>query len=209
MNGIRFMALGLLVVVTAGSHAATNNRAEKRSKEAVALHALFDEEWEHSMRVNPTWASRLGDRRWNNQWEDASPAAAQKEHERDKRVLAQLKKIDRAKLTPVDQLNYDLFQKRYALDVEGFPYKWHLVALNQRDGIQTSDELADALRFQTAKDYEDWIARLQKFGAYTDQTIALLREGIKERVVLPKVTMKRVPGQIEKQLVRHFWKRFQ
>ena len=39
------------------------------------LHALFAVEWEHAMQVNPVWASTLGDRRWNDQWEDASPAA--------------------------------------------------------------------------------------------------------------------------------------
>ena len=195
------MALGLLLLVSLSSQAAPKLRAERQTKEGAALHALFDEEWEHAMRINPTWASRLGDRRWNDRWEDASPSAFQKEHERDRRVLARLDDIDRGKLSAVDQLNYDLFKKRYALDVEAFPYKWHLIALNQRDGIQTSDELADALRFQTTKDYEDWNARLRRFGEYTDQTIALLREGINERILLPKVTMQRVPAQIDKQIV--------
>src|SRR6185436_7499842 len=48
---------------------------------------------------------------------------------------------------------------------------------------------------------EDWIARLKRFGEYTDQTIALMREGIREKMLLPKVTMGRVPAQIDKQLV--------
>ena len=34
-----------------------------------------------------------------------------------------------------------------------------------------------------------------------EQTIALLRQGVRERLVQSKITMKRVPGQIEKQIV--------
>ena len=34
--------------------------------------------------------------------------------------------------------------------------------INQRGGIQTLDELGDRLRFETVKDYEDWVARLAR-----------------------------------------------
>ncbi|MFH4209892.1 DUF885 family protein, partial [Acinetobacter baumannii] len=88
--------------------------------------------------------------------------------------------------SPQDQLNYDLFKREYETDVEGFKYQWYLIPLNQRGGIQTADELADSLRFATVKDYEDWIARLRSFPRYMDQTIALMREGIRARMLLPK-----------------------
>ena len=51
--------------------------------------------------------------------------------------------------------------------------------LDQREGIQTENELADSLSFTTVKDYEDWIARLRSFPEYVEQTIELMREGIK------------------------------
>ncbi len=73
--------------------------------------------------------------------------------------------------------------------------------LNQREGIQTSDQLADLLRFETVKDYEDWIARLRSFPAYLDQASTLMREGIRTKMLLPKIVMQRVPAQLDKQLV--------
>jgi uncharacterized protein (DUF885 family) len=190
----------LLAILFASQASAAPTSPIAQSPEGATLHALFEKEWEYTMRMNPTWASRLGDRRWNDRWEEVTPSAFQREQDHNVGVLAELGKIERPK-SPADQLNYDLFKNRYELQVEEFPYKWHLIALNQRDGIQTSDELADALRFQTVKDYEDWIARLRSFGAHADQTMALMHEGIRERILLPKVTMRRVPAQIAKQIV--------
>ena len=168
---------------------------------AKALHELFAAEWEYAMRENPTWASALGDRRYNDRWEDASPEAVERRHRHAREVLARLDKIDRRRLSPADQLNYDLFRKDVELDVEEYQYRWHLVPLNQRGGIQTADELADQLRFTTVKDYGDWLARLRAFPAYLEQTTALMREGIRARVLLPKVIMQRIPAQIDKQIV--------
>ncbi len=169
--------------------------------DARKLHRIFEEEWEHTMETSPTWASQLGDRRWNDRWPDLSLAAIEREHARDAQVLERLGAIQRDALTPPDRLNYDMFRLNYERAIEGFRFGRHLIPLDQRVGIQTEDELGDALRFETVKDYEDWIARLRGFGAYMDQTIALMREGMRRGMVQPKVTMQRLPGQIEKQLV--------
>ena len=61
--------------------------------------------------------------------------------------------------------------------------------------------MADSLRFETLKDFEDWLARLRALPHYAAQTTDLMREGIRARIVHAKVVMQRVPGQIEKQLV--------
>ena len=47
---------------------------------ATALHALFDREWEWELTQDPLWASYLGDRRWNDRWQDISPAALAARH---------------------------------------------------------------------------------------------------------------------------------
>ncbi|MBA3321857.1 MAG: DUF885 domain-containing protein, partial [Pyrinomonadaceae bacterium] len=76
-----------------------------------------------------------------------------------------------------------------------------LVPLTQMGGVQTADELADNLRFTTVKDYEDWIARLKALPLLTEQTTALIREGAKTKIILPRVNMERVPAQLDKQIV--------
>src|SRR5438876_1149851 len=192
-----FMLQGVLV----GTPGVAKSREEPLDDAAKTLHQLFASEWDYQMERHPTWASSLGDRRWNDRWEDLSLEAIEKDYQHRTRVLARLRAIDRSRLSPPDQLNYDLFSKDYDMAIEGHPYHWYLAPLNQRGGIQTADELADSLRFETLEDYEDWLARLRAFPAHADQTMALMREGMRERVMLPKVVMQRVPGQIDKQIV--------
>lgn len=100
-----------------------------------------------------------------------------------------------------DQLNYRLFRRKYEVDVEAYKHRWRLLPLTARGGIQDAGSLADSLRFKTVKDYEDWLARMRSFPKYMDQTIALRKEGVRQGRVHPKVVMKRVPAQIERQLV--------
>jgi uncharacterized protein (DUF885 family) len=196
---IRFLPSVLMIAFLLSAHLQAQERQVNEA--AKSLHELFASEWDYQMEEHPRWASRLGDRRWNDRWGDRSLAAIDKRHQHSNDVVAKLRSIDRDALTPSDQLNYDLFLKDYQEWIEGYDYRWHLIPLNQRGGIQTANELADALRFETLKDYEDWLARLRAFPIYMDQTIALMREGIKTRMILPKVVLGRIPTQLDHQIV--------
>jgi uncharacterized protein (DUF885 family) len=164
------------------------------------LYALFDGEWERTLRENPTFASYLGDKRYNTRWNDVSLEAIEKRNLHEIETLARLKKIDRAELSVRDRLNYDLFQKDLEQSIEGFKFKSYLLPIKHDSGIQTADQLAEFLSFQTVKDYEDWLARLDAFPVLMDQTLALLREGQKRKVLWARVVMERVPPQIDKQI---------
>ncbi len=164
------------------------------------LHTLLDREWEWNMQQWPTWASSIGDRRWNDKLDDVSLETLTAQHEHGVQLLAELGRIDRRALTEADQLNLDLYKRDLATQIEGWQFHLHLMPVTQRDGIQLADELADSLRFETVKDYEDWIARMKAFPTQMNQTIALMRLGIAERVVQPKIVMQRVPGQIDRQI---------
>jgi len=168
---------------------------------AKTLHALFDEAWEWEMRQDPVQASFLGDRRYNDRWADESLAAVEQRHRDRVAFLDRLRQIDRARLSPADQLNYDLFESDLSRAIEAHEFRMYLLPLNQRGGIQTADSLTQVLRFETVKDYEDWIARLRAIPEVIEQTQALMREGVRARILWPKVTMERVPGQIDKQIV--------
>ncbi|HEX8898060.1 MAG TPA: DUF885 family protein, partial [Chthoniobacterales bacterium] len=166
-----------------------------------ALNEFFEAEWNYDMEQSPVRASFMGDRRWNDRWGDQSLEAIRKREEHATDALARLKKFDRAQFSPADQLNYDLFKKDLEMDIEGFKFRSYLMPINQRGGIQTSDELGERLRFETVKDFDDWVARLRAFPTLMDQTMTLMKEGARAHIIWPKIVLNRVPAQIDKQLV--------
>jgi uncharacterized protein (DUF885 family) len=194
---VLWAGFGLLAAETAEAQTAKKMRNAAGQK----LHALFASEWDYTMQQNPVFASLLGDRRFNDKWEDASLAAYESRQQHAKLTLQKLQGTNRAQLTPEDQLSYDLFKNRLELAIEGYQFKDYVAPVDQRGGIQTLDELTDQLRFTTVKDYEDWVARLRAFSTYTNQTMELMRAGIRERVLQPKVIMQRIPAQLDKQIV--------
>ncbi|HWS56179.1 MAG TPA: DUF885 domain-containing protein [Pyrinomonadaceae bacterium] len=207
---MRSPARGLLLSVTlcallmpaaalpAQRRAANRNAA---APPARALHQLFDEEWEWRMRESPTFASSLGDRRYNDRWQDASLEAIEARHRHRLETLRRLRGIDRARLSAADQLNYDLFRRTLETDIEAHQFRLHLMPVNQRGGVQSADELAELLRFQTVKDYDDWLARLRALPRLVEQNTALMREGMRARKLWPREVLKRVPAQLDKQVV--------
>jgi uncharacterized protein (DUF885 family) len=179
----------------AAAHAPTATAASH------ALHALFDAEWEYALSDSPTWASSIGDRRYDAAWDDPSLKAQERRQAHERQVLADLTRMARADLSAADALSYDLFRFKYQTAVDGQAFALHLFPLNQRGGIQTADSLADELPFTNAKAYADWNARLIAFPQYMDATLEVLTEGVRRGMVHPRVVMQRVVAQIDAQIV--------
>ncbi|HTT00546.1 MAG TPA: DUF885 domain-containing protein [Steroidobacteraceae bacterium] len=193
---MRVLCLCLASTLVGLTLSATCLAAAPTASGVATLHALFDQEWAREEREDPVAASLRGDRMYNGRWPDRSLATIEASHRADLEALAALARIDRGALPPEEQLNYDLFQWKYQDRLQSWHFHEYVFPLNQLDGIQTSDELTQRLRFTTLKDYQDWLGRLRSFGSYMDQTLALLKQGVDEGRVLPKVVVERIQLQI-------------
>uniref|UniRef100_A0A7C4QJH1 DUF885 domain-containing protein n=1 Tax=Schlesneria paludicola TaxID=360056 RepID=A0A7C4QJH1_9PLAN len=191
-----FGSCGLVLPHGRSAFAAPPSTASER------LHALFAAEWEYALREAPTWASHLGDKRYNDRWPDVSLAAIERRHAHRQEVLRQLQAIPLAELSsPSDRLNYRLFLKLLEGELEGHAFRGFLMPLDQRGGIQDESALADSLSFEAVSDYEAWLSRLRSFPRYVEQTMELMRQGVRERIVQPQIVMRRIPAQIRRQIV--------
>lgn len=198
-------AIAVAMAASPGAFAATASTTSAgpvaRKPAALALHALFDAQWERGLRESPENASFNGDKRFNDRWSDQSLAAIQAQQQADRDALAQLKAIDRADLSPADQLNYDVFAWELEKTIERHKFREYLAPVGQSGGVQSADGMVEALRFDQPKDYRDWLARMRALPALIEQNQALMREGVKAGITPPRVLMQRVPAQIAKQVV--------
>jgi len=194
-------ASALLLVAGCDNRAPDGARPAIAADSTAALHALFQQDWERNLQESPLLATYLGDARFNDRWDDLSPEAITKHRAGNRQALQKLATIDRGKLDIDDQLNYDLFRQLMEDSEQFYEHGGHLRPIEQRNGLQTANEVLEALRFDSVKDYDNWIARLRAFGRYTDQTIALMKLGIAQGRGYPQVIMRRVSSQIAQQLV--------
>ncbi|QWF14791.1 DUF885 domain-containing protein [Lysobacter capsici] len=202
------LAMAICAVVLAASPAAFAAPASTtiagpvaRKPSALALHALFDAQWERGLRESPENASYNGDKRFNDRWSDYSLAAIEARNQADRDALAKLKAIDRSDLSVADQLNYDVFAWDLEKGIERQKFREYLSPVGQAGGVQSADGMVEVLQFDQVKDYRDWLARMRALPAVIEQNQALMREGVKAGITPPRVLMQRVPAQIAKQVV--------
>ena len=163
--------------------------------------ALLDEAWEWRLAENPVFASRLGDRRYNDRWRDRSPDAYAARHEARQQFLRRLRQIDAALLPETDRLNYDLFRRQLENDLDSYRFNDHLMPISQRGGVQSLEGTAESLRLETVQDFEDWLARMASVPEVIEQTRDLQETGRRSGYMPPRILMERIPPQIAQQLV--------
>jgi len=154
---------------------------------AKALHAIFHDYWEQTLKRQPEFASSLGDKRYNDQISDYSVKAINDWLAVEQDMLLKLASIDATGLTEQDQISRELLIHDLTEDQEGAEFKSWEMPVNQMGGIYaTYPQLVAQLSFTTAKDYDDWIARLRAIPHAFDQVTSNMSLGIEDKRVPPK-----------------------
>jgi prolyl oligopeptidase len=191
MRAIRILATAVMLLVGLSVHA----------DPAEDFATLLAEAWDWRLNESPVFASQIGDRRNNDQWDDLSLEAIERRHVEQRAFLRRLRAIDSTALTAADQLNYDLFRRELESSIDGYQFKDYLMPMSQRGGVQSLESIAETVRLANIEDYEDWLVRMAGVETVIDQTMKLQEEGRKTGYMPPKVLMERIPDQIGSQLV--------
>ncbi|MCF3649176.1 DUF885 domain-containing protein [Synoicihabitans lomoniglobus] len=172
------------------------------NSETKRLATLFAVDWAVTLEDSPEMATYVGLPGYGDRWSDQSPAALEKGRARARTRLAVIESIDRAALSPDDQLNYDLFLDQARNGVEGQRFPQELLAINQLGGVhQQAASIMRMMPNRSVMQLEDQVARLEGLPAVIDQTIALLEAGMAAGVTPPAITMREVPQQVRNMIV--------
>jgi len=152
-----------------------------------ALNDLLAEHWEYTLRVSPIQASFLGDKRWNDQLDDLSQAAIDRDLRETQKFLARFEPIDTTGFPDQEALNKTLIVRDLKLQLQGARFKPWEMPIEQQNGVQVRlPDLVNVLSFETVKDYEDYISRLKQLPRVLDQITVMARKGMHDGLMPPK-----------------------
>ncbi|HEV2747887.1 MAG TPA: DUF885 domain-containing protein [Allosphingosinicella sp.] len=175
------------------------------------LHALFKWSDEENLQRNPINALFRGDMRYADQLGDnITDAYFAAELAADREELRRLLAIDRAQLSPTDQIAYDVFRRQKEISIRSnSPEILPLTVVRPIDhffGFHTFyPDLASgqgAAPFKTVKDYEDNLKRHKQYPILIDRAIGRFREGMASGVVQPKLVVRNIIDQLDLQLAQ-------
>ncbi|RYD93089.1 MAG: DUF885 domain-containing protein, partial [Sphingomonadales bacterium] len=160
---------------------------------------------------NPANAIYRGDLRYADRLGDyVSDAYFDAERAADETDLAALKRIDRSKLTAVNQLAYDVFKWQTSLDLKRFSRKLlpltRVQPINHFSGFHTqypgfaSGE--GAAQFKMVADYENNLKRHRAYVVMIDRWIGRFREGLKSGAVEPRLVVANMIDQLDMQIAQ-------
>ncbi|HEY6548403.1 MAG TPA: DUF885 domain-containing protein [Vicinamibacteria bacterium] len=179
------------------------------------LKQILDEAWEFQLREEPLFATRVGDKRYNDRLPSVSPADFERRAAFARQVLARLASLDRGALSPADQINYDMFERTVADDLKELDFKTWRMPLNAEGSFHSGfARLPVTVPLSSTRDYDNYLARLRAFPAYGRQQTENMREGLRSGFVQPKVILQGFEDTITVHLVSDleksvFWKPFQ
>ena len=161
-----------------------------------ALNDLLAEQWEYRLRTSPLLASFLGDKRWNDKMDDFSQQAIDKDLEETRKFLTRFEAIDTSGFPEQEALNKALMERDLRMTLEGARFKPWQTPVDQQNGIHLLlPQLVNILSFQSVKDYDDYISRLNQVPRLMDQTVIQLRNGMNEKRMPPKFLLGKVADQ--------------
>jgi uncharacterized protein (DUF885 family) len=164
----------------------------------AAQNALFDEQYESDLKNFPERATAFGDYRYNDKLTDYSLAGIAHRSKTDQEFLGRLQTIDTAEFTDQDQLSHDLMVRVLQQRITDYNLKEYEMPINQQNGIHTSlADLPNAVPFTTAKQYEDYIARLHQIPRVLRQTEEVLRAGMNDKLMPVRFLLEKIPVQCQ------------
>jgi len=174
--------------------------------EAEKLHALFDEHYELGLKRQPIMATFQGDHRFNDKFVvEIAPEYIEESLEIARDYKKRVQAIDPDQLSHEDQVNREIFLYQQSAFLEGGDIPGHLIPLNQFFSMPSIMAMLGAGQniqpFNTAEDYDNFLARMEGFSDWTKQAVKNMREGMEKEVVQPKIVMERVLGQLQAQIV--------
>src|SRR5256714_1631148 len=191
---MRNFICGFVLVLASPVFAQTAPVADRVAKQ----NALFDEFYETGLKNSPERATAFGDYRYNSQLAQYSLAEIARQHAEADDFLKRLKEIPTDGMGDKDLLSHQLLQRQLEREDIGYELKSFEMPINQQNGVHTRlADLPNSVPLDSVPHYQDYISRLHQIPRVLDQVTEVLRQGMKDGLMPPKLVLEKLPGQCD------------
>ena len=191
---MRNIICGFVLVIASTALAEVAPVAERVAKQ----NALFDEYYETNLKNSPEQATSFGDYRYNSLLGQYSLAEIARRHAEADDFLKRLKAIPTDGMIDKDLLSHRLLERQLEREDVNYSLKNFEMPVNQQNGAHT--RLADlplSVPLDSVQHYQDYISRLHQIPRVLDQVTEVLRQGMKDGLMPPKLVLEKLPEQCD------------
>ncbi|HEX4796952.1 MAG TPA: DUF885 family protein, partial [Humisphaera sp.] len=151
------------------------------------LRAIYIEEWKWRLEQFPDQEDSTKPIADHLPKED--PATQQARLHYWEGVLHKLDGVPRARLSPNEQINYDVYRPEIENFIADQKFRAYEMPANSDSAFWTDLGYTARRPFKTVKDYQNWIAQMRDIPRYFREQIANMRAGLKRGFAPPRVTL--------------------
>ncbi|MCW3167747.1 DUF885 domain-containing protein [Chryseobacterium sp. 09-1422] len=204
-NIISKAVLGLGLALSLASCRKTDSPLTKITP--TNLDSIAANYYEQYLKLYPLEATSQGDLRYNDQL----PINIDKDFISGEiafynSVQKQLENVDYKALSDEDKVVYDVLDFTLKDKTEKYSYHPEYIPFSQFEGLPLNFPLYGSGQgsqpFNTEKDYQDWLKRMEKFPDWMNAATENFREGMTNKIVLPrKLVLKMIPQMKAEEII--------
>jgi uncharacterized protein (DUF885 family) len=185
--------LALSVALFPIAYAAQGSGGDKPQTASAQLGSFFAAEWEYQLEHSPEFATYVGDTRFNDRMGDYSAEAEARKAEHAKHELELLKALPSAGLEEQQTISREIMQRQLESSIESYKLKEWEMPVSQMNGVHLDiASMYMQIPLRTAQDYRNYIARLKQVPRVFDQVTAVMRLGMRDRMMQPRYLLEKV-----------------
>jgi uncharacterized protein (DUF885 family) len=175
---------------------------------------LLDDHWAWAMKNSPTYASSLGERRYDDQLGSLSVTRMDQQAAEAQRLIDRLQAIKSSSLSGANQLNHAILLRDLKESVEANSFPQRLMLFTNRGGWHMDFAgLPEVVPLFTLADYQSYVTRLKAYPRYNAEGIATTRAAIAAGMMQSCEPMKGFEKSISVHVVSNveqsvFWRPF-
>lgn len=157
--------------------------------------------WEHVLQTTPTWATMLGDRRFDAELSDIRPKAVEEDRQFYQSLKNKLDSQDISHASDSEKMRFQILKTELSRRSNPDPCSFWMWSVDQLQGPQNHlAELPNSHTFRSPADAEHLIQRYEKIKSHFSQHIENLKIGLKKGYVSPRHNVQSVLNQLQYQL---------